>query len=134
MIHKRCSIHYILKCLICFALTASSLEITASNWHCTIRESYGNGTAVNVDIILSLAANKITLKIRDKHIDLSPLTKHKGLYDYSKQATSDLSNERITSARMLRFNTKDGQLVFIDHENNQQMIVGKCFLTEKDAN
>jgi len=70
--------------------------------------------------------NSIQFKIDDRNIEIGPLTITNGLYDYSKQETSDLSNERITSARFFRFNSHDGDLVYIDHDANHQMIIGTC--------
>ena len=102
-----------------------------ADWRCEVDERFGTNPPSKIELRLGFNSTNIktteaSLKSETFEYRLGPISAYENTYDYIEQASSNMVNERITSTKIFRFNSQSGDLVYIDHNNSQQMIVGKC--------
>ncbi|MFT7685208.1 MAG: hypothetical protein ACI9FB_000551 [Candidatus Azotimanducaceae bacterium] len=113
--------------LVLLTAVSFSSQILA-NWQCDVKESFGNKKPKDINLILSIKDKEARLKSTRFQYTLNPISAYKNNYDYVEQLTTNIADERISSKIIFRFNSQNGILIYINHNNSQQMIIGKCLV------
>jgi hypothetical protein len=98
----------------------------AQSWQCDGKASQGADVRPKEPITLEFDDERVSLSTGDYSYTSGKLDTKKGVSVYAEQEASDLSNERVTTSRMFRFELESGHLVFFDHVADHLLITADC--------
>ena len=115
-----------MRACIALLLVLFTAGANARNWQCNGKISQGADALPGELIALSFDNERVSLSAGDYSYTSGKLDTKKGVSVYAEQEASDLSNERITTSRMFRFELESGHLVFFDHIADHLLITADC--------